>query len=151
MPRLFAVSLLVASLACERGPTGPQGPPGPQGIPGSQGTPGLPGPKGDVGATGPTGPTGPGLDRSKVYCNSATMDAVQLTLNVTCSTDTDVPLAGSCDPAGKPGTYALCTNLPQFWDGPRTGQPAMWTCGWCSTAGFVNLQLAKAWICCVRL
>ena len=144
-------SLLVLAVACEKGPTGAQGPEGPQGLQGPQGLKGDTGLQGPQGLQGLQGPPGPGLDRTKVYCNSATMDSVQLTLNVTCSTDTDVPIVGSCDPAGKPGSYTLCTNQPQFWDGPRTGQPAMWTCGWCSTTGFVNLQAARAWICCLRL
>lgn len=150
MARRVAITILLVLAACERGATGPQGPEGPQGLPGQQGAKGDPGTPGAKGDPGTPGLNGAGLDRTKVYCNSATMDAVQLTLNVTCSTDTDVPLAGSCDPAGKPGTYSLCTNLPQFWDGPRVGQPAMWTCGWCSAGGYMNLQFAKAWICCVR-
>ena len=80
------------------------------------------------------------------------MDAVQQTIDVTCDGDLDVPIGGSCDttPAAR-GAYTLCTNMPQFWDGPRTGQPAMWTCGWCSSTGYVNVQFARAWICCVRL
>lgn len=120
------------------GPSGPTGPQGPQGAPGQQGIQGLP------------GLPGAGLDRSKVYCKSASMDAVQLTLDVTCDGDLDVPLTGSCDALGRPGSYTLCSSTPQLWDGPRTGQPAMWTCGWCSTTGFLNVQFARAWICCVR-
>ena len=91
-----------------------------------------------------------GAPVNKVYCNSVTMDAVQQTIDVTCDGDLDIPLSGSCDAVGKPGTYTLCFNTPQFWSGPRTGQPAMWSCGWCSATGFVNLQGAKAWMCCVR-
>ena len=70
--------------------------------------------------------------------------------DVTCDGDLDVPLTGSCDALGRPGSYTLCSSTPQLWDGPRTGHPAMWTCGWCSTTGFVNVQFARAWICCVR-
>jgi hypothetical protein len=156
-------AVLAALVSCtQEGPRGPQGPEGPTGATGQQG---LVGP---VGATGPQGPSGvqgvegpqgvqgipgvpgPGFDRNKVYCNSVTMDAVQQTIDVTCDGDFDIPLSGSCDAVGRPGSYTLCFNSPQLWSGPRTGQPAKWSCGWCSTVGFVNLQGAKAWMCCVR-
>jgi hypothetical protein len=154
MRHLALPSLLVVLAAClpdgPVGPAGPEGLPGPTGPQGIQGEPGPTGPTGPQGIQGPPGPTGPGLDRANVYCKSATMDAVQQTIDVTCDADLDVPLTGSCDPVGRPGTYVLCTNAPQLWDGPRTGQPAMWTCGWCDGAGGVNLQGARAWICCVR-
>ena len=151
MTKLAIALLVVVAAGCEKGPTGPQGPQGPQGIQGSQGPKGDPGILGPVGATGPTGPTGPGLDRSKVYCNSVTMDSVALNITVQCATDTDVPLSGSCETFGPTAALTLCDNRPQLWDGPRTGQPAQWTCAWCSSAGAVNVTGAKAWICCVRV
>jgi hypothetical protein len=151
MRHLALASLLLGLVACtNEGPVGPQGPKGDPGIQGPKGDQGLQGIQGEQGIQGPRGLPGAGLDRSKVYCNSATMDAVQQTIDVTCTGDLDVPVGGSCDPVGRPGTYALCTNQPQFWDGPRTGQPAMWSCGWCNPQGFQNLQGARAWICCVR-
>ena len=52
-------------------------------------------------------------------------------------------LTGSCDPLAKTGSYTLCTNQPEFWDGPRTGQPARWTCAWCSTTSFINIQAER--------
>jgi hypothetical protein len=79
------------------------------------------------------------------------MAAAQQTISVTCDGDLDVPLTGSCDPFAATGTYTLCTNTPELWDGPRTGQPAKWTCGWCSTTGFVTIVGARAWMCCVRM
>ncbi len=75
-----------------------------------------------------------------MYCNNATMGAADLAISATCNGDLDVPLSGSCDPVGKPGTYTLCVNAPELWDGPRTGQPAKWTCGWCDAVGAVILQ-----------
>lgn len=151
MRTLALASILAVLAACsQEGPQGPEGPPGSPGPPGPSGPQGLQGGQGLQGLPGSQGLPGVGLDRTKVYCKSATMDGVQLALDVTCDGDLDVPLTGSCDAAGKPGSYTLCTSTPQFWDGPRTGQPAMWSCGWCSTTGFVNVQLAKAWICCVR-
>ncbi len=150
--RFDVVMLLVVGLmACSKGDTGPQGPQGPQGPVGSTGPQGPKGDQGPQGIEGVQGVPGVGLDRSKVYCNSATMNATQQTLNVTCNSDTDVPIGGSCDTGGQPGTWTLCANEPQLWDGPRTGQPAMWTCGWCSATGPVNVQGAKAWICCVKV
>jgi len=148
--RALASILAVLAACSQEGPRGPEGPPGSSGPPGPSGPQGLQGGQGPQGLQGVQGPPGVGLDRTRVYCNSTTMDAVQQTLDVTCTGDLDVPLSGTCDAVGKPGSYTLCTNAPQFWDGPRTGQPAMWTCGWCSTTGFVNVQFAKAWICCVR-
>ncbi len=151
MRALAIVALLALAAGCTndgtQGPVGPPGPPGPSGPTGSQGPQGTPGQQGSQGIPGLPGA---GLDRSNVYCKSASMDAVQLTLDVTCDGDLDVPLTGSCDALGRPGSYTLCSSTPQLWDGPRTGHPAMWTCGWCSTTGFVNVQFARAWICCVR-
>lgn len=150
MRKLALAAVLVALAACTEGERGPQGPPGPEGARGEQGPPGPQGVQGEQGIQGIPGPPGLGLNRSNVYCKSAAMGALPaLGIDVTCDADEDVPLTGSCDPAGRAGAYTLCTNQPQFWDGPRTGQPAMWSCGWCSTTGFVNLQGAKAWICCV--
>ena len=153
--RQLALAIVVVGLAAcsSEGPRGPQGldgPPGPPGPSGPSGPQGLPGQQGQQGIQGNQGLPGAGLDRNKVYCTSASMDAVQQTVSVTCAGDLDVPLTGSCDPLGLPGAYTLCANLPELWDGPRTGQPARWTCGWCSMTGFVNLQTARAWICCVR-
>lgn len=150
--RPLALALLLAVLAAcsQEGPRGPEGPPGPTGATGPSGPQGSQGGQGPQGNPGIQGPPGVGLDRTKVYCNSATMDAVQLTISATCDGDLDVPLSGSCDAAGRPGSYTLCSSFPELWSGPRTGQPAMWSCGWCSTAGFVNVQFAKAWICCAR-
>jgi hypothetical protein len=153
MRHIAVTSMLAAALACSEGPRGPEGPQGAAGPPGPTGPKGDSGPQGlqgIQGIQGLQGPPGVGLDRSKVYCNSATMDATQLFIDVTCTGDLDVPLSGACDAGGKAGTYTLCTNLPQLWDGPRTGQPAMWTCGWCDAVAGKNLQGAKAWICCVR-
>ena len=152
MRLLVLAPLLAGFVACDgpRGPEGPQGPSGPSGPQGLKGDKGDQGIQGIQGIQGPIGPPGVGLDRSKVYCKSATMDAVQQSISVTCDGDLDVPLSGSCDPIGKPGTYTLCANLPELWDGPRTGQPAKWSCGWCDAAGGINLQGARAWICCVR-
>lgn len=152
-PLLLALLLLGIGACTQdgaRGPEGPEGPPGPTGPSGPSGPQGIQGQEGQQGLQGFVGPPGAGLDRTKVYCNSASMDAVQQTIGVTCDADLDVPLTGSCDPLGQPGSYTLCTNLPELWSGPRTGQPARWTCGWCSTTGFVNIQGARAWICCVR-
>ncbi len=153
MRTLVFASVVAFVAACEgpRGPEGPQGPTGPSGPQGLKGDQGLQGVQGIQGIQGLPGPPGPGLDRAKVYCNSATMDAVQLSISVTCNGDLDVPLSGSCDPVGKPGAYTLCANRPELWDGPRTGQPAMWSCAWCDTGGSINLQFARAWICCVRM
>jgi hypothetical protein len=153
MRHFIFATVVAASMACSEGPRGPQGlqgPAGQTGPTGPQGDPGATGPQGPQGIQGIQGVPGVGLDRSKVYCKSATMDAVQQFIDVTCDGDLDVPLSGSCDAAGKPGAYTLCTNLPQLWDGPRTGQPAMWSCGWCNGVGGINLQGAQAWICCVR-
>jgi len=154
MRTLALASLLAVLAGCSQdgpvGPAGPPGPTGPSGPSGPQGPQGLQGGQGQQGLPGLQGPPGVGFDRTKVYCKSATMDAVQLTLSVTCDGDLDVPLSGSCDAAGKPGSYTLCSSFPELWDGPRTGQPAMWSCGWCSTTGFVNVQAARAWICCAR-
>ena len=154
MRHLALAALLIVLAACTqegpRGPEGPQGPEGPTGPQGMQGVQGATGSQGIQGLQGVQGPPGVGLDRTKVYCNSAVADASQLSLDVTCNGDLDVPIGGSCDPVGRPGTYALCSNAPQFWDGPRTGQPAMWSCGWCDGVGAVNLPGAKAWICCAR-
>jgi hypothetical protein len=153
MRPIVVTSMLAAVLACSEGPRGPQGPEGPQGPIGPKGDQGPSGPQGAQGIQGIQGiqgVPGVGLDRTKVYCKSATMAPDQLFVDVTCDGDLDVPLTGSCDAVGRPGTYTLCTNLPQVWNGPRTGQPAMWSCGWCSDVGGVNLQGAKAWICCVR-
>jgi len=152
--RSLAAAVLLAVLAACEGARGPQGPEGPTGAQGAQGPQGLQGSQGSQGPQGPQGLqglTGPGLDRNKVYCNSASMDAVQLSISATCDGDLDVPLAGSCDPVGKTGSYTLCTNMPEFWDGPRTAQPARWTCAWCSTTSFINIQAARAWMCCVRM
>ena len=151
MTKLAIALLVVVAAGCEKGPTGPQGPQGPQGIQGIQGTKGDPGIQGPVGATGPTGPTGPGLDRSKVYCNSVTMNGTDLTITVQCTADTDVPLSGSCETFGPTPALTLCDNRPQLWDGPRPGTPAQWTCAWCTGAGTVNVMGARAWICCVRI
>lgn len=155
MRELALVALVVFTLGgCSsegpRGPQGLQGAPGPSGPSGPQGVQGDQGPQGLPGLQGAPGLPGAGFDRNKVYCNSAVMDAVQTTLDVTCDGDLDIPLSGSCDPVGRPGAYTLCFNEPQFWSGPRTGQPAMWSCAWCSTTSTVNLQGAKAWMCCVR-
>ena len=150
MAKLGVATLILALGAC-KGATGSPGPPGPEGPQGPQGAQGIPGIQGPQGIQGAPGLPGAGLDRSKIYCNSATMGpSPQQTVNVTCTADIDVPTGGSCDPAGQPGTYTLCSNEPQLWDGPRPGQPAIWTCGWCSGTGPINLQGAKAWICCVR-
>ena len=149
MGRLGLAALILALCAC-KGATGAPGPSGPEGPQGPQGAQGMQGIQGPQGIQGIPGPPGAGLDRTKVYCNSTTMVAMQQTINATCTADTDVPIGGSCDAVGTPGSYTLCTNEPQLWDGPRPGQPAMWTCGWCSTTGYVNLTGAKAWICCVR-
>jgi hypothetical protein len=153
MRQLTVTLVLLAGVACAEGPRGSEGPQGPSGPPGPSGPSGPEGPQGPTGSRGLPGIQGipgVGLDRTKVYCKSATVDAVQQSISVTCDADIDVPLTGACDAAGVPGSYTLCTNLPQLWDGPRTGQPAMWTCGWCNGVGGVNLQGAKAWICCVR-
>ncbi len=152
MRLLVLAPLLAVFVACEgsRGPAGPQGPTGPSGPQGPKGDKGDQGIQGIQGIQGPIGPPGVGLDRSKVYCNHATMTATQLSISITCNGDLDVPLSGSCDPVGRPGAYTLCSNLPELWDGPRTGQPAMWTCAWCDTGGSINLQGARAWICCTR-
>jgi len=152
--RALVLAVLLPALAACEGARGPQGLEGPQGAQGSQGPQG---PQGSQGLQGPQGPqglqglTGPGLDRNKVYCNSAIMDAVQTHISASCDGDLDVPLAGSCDPVGAPGSYTLCANLPEFWSGPRTGQPATWTCGWCSTTRLVSIQGARAWMCCVGM
>ena len=151
MKRLAMVAVLLFIVACsQQGPQGPQGATGPTGPQGPSGPVGPTGPTGPQGIQGFPGLPGPGFDRNKVYCNSVTMDAVQQTIDATCDGDLDIPLSGSCDPVGRAGSYTLCFNSPQFWSGPRTGQPAMWSCGWCSATGTVNLQGAKAWMCCVR-
>lgn len=63
----------------------------------------------------------------------------------------NVPIGGSCETFSPSPALTPCDNRPQFWDGPRVGQPAQWTCGWCTNAGAVNVPGARAWICCVRL
>lgn len=150
MRKLALASMLVALSACERGPTGPQGPQGlqgPQGNPGPQGNAGTPGTKGDPGSPGLPGPPGAGLDRGKIYCVSQTMDATALILRVACTASADVPVSGSCESAGPTAALTLCENRAELWDGPRA-EAAQWTCSWCSSTGAVNVQGAKAWICC---
>ncbi len=79
------------------------------------------------------------------------MDAAALIITVQCNTDTDVPITGSCETFGPTQALTPCDNRPQLWDGPRVGQPAQWTSAWCTGAGTVNVQGARAWICCVRV
>lgn len=148
----LALAITLALAACDRGAAGRQGPQGPQGLqgdPGPKGDPGSPGPRGDPGTPGLPGPPGAGLDRAKIYCVSQTADAATLILRATCSASTDVPIAGSCETASSTAAVTLCENRPELWDGPRTDS-AQWTCSWCTSGGAVNVQGAKAWICCAR-
>jgi hypothetical protein len=116
---------------------------------------------GAQGSTGATGPSGGGLytSRNNVYCRQAVManDPSVWTLSVSCLSDKDLPLTGSCEgtPPYNVSTSTqtpiyLVLNSPGFWEGENLGHPATWDCAWFNNKQqAVNVPDAHANICCI--
>lgn len=130
---------------------------GADGAPGSAGAVGGAGAPGATGPMGPQGPIGGGkyVSRNDLYCNTKVATVADVVVTANCTTDKDLPLAGSCDMGslGNPTlAHTLVVNTQRAWVGMNIGNPAGWDCGWAGATGALTAIVgAQSQICCVQV
>jgi hypothetical protein len=108
------------------------------------------GARGPQGAEGAQGATGGGLytGRENVYCDSSTQ-LVSGTVRSSCRSESDLPLAGSCEPSSVDNI--VTEDRPEGWQGPTPGFAASWICQFSTSGGTLigTGTPGTAWVCCV--
>ena len=96
--------------------------------------------EGPAGPQGPQGPAGPNIDRSKMYCatasNAAHLGNNVYSRDVLCASAGDIPLSGECylpAVANVSEYFYLSDSSPLGWT--NTSLQAGWTCQWSPRAG----------------